>query len=293
MMANSEQKNACTSFDAELHDLLLGEIEPAQQALLEAHLSSCVSCRVALEEARDGLLALEGLEESPLPFRDVGEAESTSMHSPVYRESAWLDFKSSLGSPAPVAREALGFRLLAAAALLLLGIGLGMQLGNRRAGPITSAKASDERIEPETIASLARIELLTDVGVGYTQGVRDLLDHMSGMDADRATPAELEATREIARDLVRDGRLLRRTLDPARDRVLLAAVNRAELVLEEIAAVGSSGLGAPSSSVDLAVHDDVLRTQLTSVTIDRRPEPQEERPRRSTTTFPRGEGIAP
>ncbi len=290
MMAISDPNKSCDSFEGDLHDLLLGEIAPDAKLRIENHLSACAACRVALEEARQGLLALEALAEPPLPYR---ETDVHSTDSPGYQEETWHAFKGGLQARRPVSGDPWGLRLLAAAALLLVGIGLGVQVGTRRPTPTTSIAVTEERVEPETIASLARIELLADVGVAYTQGVRDLLDHMAGMDAEQATPAELEATREIARDLVRDGRLLRRTLDPMRDRTLLAAVNRAELVLEEIAAVGTSGLGAPSPSVRLAVNDDVLRNRLTSVKIDRRPETEKSSAPHATSIYPQVEDTTP
>lgn len=289
-MAVTDATKDCTEFDSDLHDLLLGEIDSAAKVRTESHLSGCPSCRIALEEARRGLLGLEALTEAPLPY-DENEvfASPTSDH----RQKNWLAFKQRVQEPAPAGGDLWGIRLLSAAAILILGIGLGVQIGTRRESPRITAEIADTKVEPETIASLARIELLADVGQGYTRGLRDLLGHMASLEADDATPAELEATREIARDLVRDGRLLRRTLDPERDQTLLAAVNRAELVLEEIAAVGASGLGAPSSSVRLAVNDDVLRSQLTSVKFDRAPDRKEGSPKRPTSSLPREKGTSP
>ena len=184
-------------------------------------------------------------------------------------------------------------RILAAAALLVLGLGLGVQLGSRPAAPLPQATAAQQEIESNVVASLARVELLEDIGVGYTQGLRSLLDRMADLDSETTSPARLEETREIARNLIRDGRLLLRNLDPSRDRTLLAAVHRAELVLEEIAAVGSSGLGAPKSSIQLAVHDRELRERLTSINIESLKGSTAGRSQRAVASRPVGEGTAP
>ena len=73
---------------------------------------------------------------------------------------------------------------------------------------------------------------------------------------------------DSAAALIQDGRLLRHALDPAADRLFLEAIDRAELVLEEVAAVEEKGGDANITLVQSTIQDTGLADRLSAVNIE-------------------------
>lgn len=206
---------ACSELEHQLEALLFGDLRGSDREQVEQHLEVCEGCREAHRDAARALEALGALKEPPLPYADTPK---------VMR---WLDLQASRRPS----------RFMAMAAMLLVGILLGRWLPREEAPPVDTAMVS---IDPDALASLERAELLADVGVRYVSGLRDMLGELARFSAQPVSVEDAALTRERARSLIRDGGLLTRSLDDARDRELLRAIRRAEPFLEELAAVESS-----------------------------------------------------
>jgi len=245
----SSNNSACPEREPALQAYLFEELEGEQRAELERHLEECAACRYALDEARWGISALAAVEEAPLPY---GEAVPVSADT-ADADEAWAAFLkrvrlgdfdvvaggvSRRGADEPAGRGALvafagGRRFVlgaVAAAMIMIGVGIGyfllpFQLEGRMSTP------------SDIISEAARI--------GVEQGA--------------VVSGKAETVRAGARQLLRDGRLLRRYLEPERDRAFLATIGRAELFLEEVAALGGE-TGAPWSLGE--IREILLMTRL-------------------------------
>jgi hypothetical protein len=221
----------CPDWEPRLEALLFDDLAAGEREILEAHLKECAPCREALEDARVALEALATIEDAPRAFDTADGAVASD---------AWNVFRSRVETrPAPAFA---GSGLLALAAVLILGIGIGWNLGPR---PRT---ASPSVSEEDGIDSLVRADVLADAGVRYVDGLRALFSDLTEHSFETFTVEQAVVTRERARSLLRDGRLLERSLDNERDEQFLRAIGRAELFLEEIAALEPSG---PQNSVRL------------------------------------------
>lgn len=278
-----EDSFACAEYEPFLERLLFGELEEAEKVAIEQHLEGCSQCRTALADAKQGLAALDAVDEPPLPFPE--EAED----SPVSSEAAWSDFQKRVDPSSWKGRERgasnqkpdssstpwwLPYRGAAAAALLLVGFGAGQWFAAPRdvAQPapasLTSAGFEVLRVEAGAVEALARAELLSDVGLRYVIGLQDLLQGVMTLAVGGAERTDLSATRDDARGLIRDGRLLRRSLDPAKDELFLSAINRAELFLEELAAVEGNGTGTGVRVVQAALLESQLSDQIAAIDLE-------------------------
>ena len=71
-------------------------------------------------------------------------------------------------------------------------------------------------------------------------------------------------------ELIRDGRLLRRALDPNRDATFLATVNRAEFFFEELAAFEGDPAGRNVRIVQASLRESRLPDQLAALDVERK-----------------------
>ncbi len=215
---SDSHSHVCPDREPDLERYLFGELDPVGRVELERHLQECAGCRTALGEARTGLGALHDLAVAPLPF-----------------------LTESPTGPRPFKRY---LQPLAAAALLLVGLGLGRWLfpapdvrGRQgEVGPAAGQPAFS--VEAEAVDALARAELLADLGTTWVEGVLELMGTVMELEPGSTREAELERLRGAARRLIQDGRLLTRRLDPGRDAVFLSAIGRAEFILEDVAGIG-------------------------------------------------------
>jgi hypothetical protein len=81
--------------------------------------------------------------------------------------------------------------------------------------------------------------------------------------------ADFASTREEALNLIRDGRLLRRTLDPGRDSAFLTTINRAEVVLEELAAVENDSEGRGVELLQATLRGSKLLLQIAALNVEK------------------------
>jgi hypothetical protein len=216
----------CADREPQLEALLSDELADDEREILEAHLEVCAPCREALEDARLALRALAEVQDPPRAFEGATTAP----------DEAWNAFRARV-EPKAETPAAGGARTIALAAVLILGIGIGWFLA-KPGGPAPVLTTEDGSLE-----SLIRADLLADAGVRYVDGLRELFSDLTELSLEPLTVEQAVATRERARSLLRDGLLLERTLDPDRDRQFLRAIGRAELFLEEIAALEPSGNG--------------------------------------------------
>jgi hypothetical protein len=100
-----------------------------------------------------------------------------------------------------------------------------------------------QSVETDAVEALVRAEFLADLGLPYIDGVLELVTMVMELDQGEVATGNVETIRARARDLLRDGRLLQRRLEPERDRTFLATVDRAALFLEEVAVLGSDDAG--------------------------------------------------
>jgi hypothetical protein len=278
-MSIPNRKPACPDKEPKLQSLLFGELEGAHREALEHHLEKCTGCRLALEDARHGLAALAILEDVPLPFSAQGVASKEP--TPSHHDVAWIDFQRRLRSKGDQTDQKKvaslswsRYRLVAAAALLLLGFGLGRwgegpRVAVTPGASIESAATLDEMsVEDKAVDALARAELLSDVGLRYVNSLKQLFYGVLEISGSKVDVADLEAARESAYDLIRDGRLLRRLLDPRKDEPFLDAINRAELYLEELAAVEGDPAGRSVQIVQAALRESRLPDQLDALDVE-------------------------
>jgi hypothetical protein len=224
----------CADREPQLEALLFDELAASEREALEAHLEACAPCREAIEDARLALRALAEIQDPPRAFEGPTPASDEAWNT--FR--AWVEKRPETPSAGAARRAAL-------AAVLLLGIGIGWFLA--KPGPPAAMRTTEEG----TLDSLIRADLLADAGVRYVDGLRELFSDLTELSDEPLTVERAVATRERARSLLRDGRLLERALDPERDRQFLRAIGRAEIFLEEIAALEPSINGGNRGSVRL------------------------------------------
>jgi Putative zinc-finger len=218
-------KAPCPDREPRLEALLFDDLAPGEREILEAHLVGCAPCREALEDARLALQALGAIDDPPRAFVAA---------EPTAPDEAWKAFRARVEkTPAP--ESVSGGRLLALAAVLVLGVAIGWLLAHR------GETRPDQSGGQNGLEALVRADLLADAGVRYVDGLRELFSELTELSLETLTVERAIAAQEQARSLLRDGRLLERSLDPERDRHFLRAIGRAELFLEEIAALEPSG----------------------------------------------------
>jgi hypothetical protein len=285
-MNGKDPSEACPGRESELEEYLFEELDPAGRESLEEHLQECPGCRQALHQARLGLEALRDLEVAPAPFAEGGE---TGEADEGKAGEAWREFLRRCSLPGggselqgsgdggddevPFRREGPGRRRwlqpLAAAALLLVGLGLGRWLApapDPEAGGTGSdlvISAGGFRVEAEAVDALVRAELLADLGMTWVEDVLVLVGEVLEIDSASPREAVLERLRSSARRLIQDGRLLTRRLDPGRDGVFLTAIGRAEIILEDVAGIGTGeeadwSLGQIKSTLAMSDLDERL-----------------------------------
>jgi predicted anti-sigma-YlaC factor YlaD len=272
-MSVHDGKFGCNEMEPELQKLLFGELDEAEKAAVEHHLEMCSRCRAAFEDAKVGLSALGTLEEAPLPYSEARAVPADPDQSNV----AWTDFQQRLqpkGQKKTVRWSGL-YKAAAAAACMVIGFGLG-RVGTTDEEAIVEENISETlaeldtlRVEPAAVEALARAEILSDLGRQYVDGLDGLIEDVMTASVGNVRPTELALTRERARELIRDGRLLRRSLDPHQDQLFLSAIQRAELFLEELAAVQGNGAGTSVRIVQATLRDSRLSDQFAALDLDK------------------------
>ncbi len=264
---SSPAYTACTDREAQLEALLFGELDRAAETALREHVEHCSGCREALDDAQVAFAALSAVSDPPLPYEDQWSDNSESESA----EKAWTALKRRLEPEISLeagARAHRVYELLAMAAVLVIGIGLGLLATPPSAGPVEVAGVENLDIAPEALLALERAELLSDVGVRYVDGLQDLLVGVMELSVDVVTTEDLFLTRERASELLRDGRLLETALDADNDRDLLRAIRRAELFLEELAALESSTSGTGVGVFQASLEGSRLPAQLAAIDLN-------------------------
>ncbi|TDI46698.1 MAG: hypothetical protein E2P02_04735 [Acidobacteria bacterium] len=264
---SSPAYTACTDREAQLEALLFSELDRAAETALREHVEHCSGCREALDDAQVAFAALSTISDPPLPYEDKWSENSESESA----EKAWAALKRRLEPEISLeagARAHRVYELLAMAAVLVIGIGLGLLATPPSAGLPEVAGLENLDIAPEALLALERAELLSDVGVRYVDGLQDLLVGVMELSVDVVTTEDLFLTRERASELLRDGRLLETALDADNDRDLLRAIRRAELFLEELAALESSTSGTGVGVFQASLEGSRLPAQLAAIDLN-------------------------
>ena len=273
----------CAEHESQLEALLFGELQGAEKEALEHHLEVCPRCQQAFAEAKHGLEALSSLKEAPLPYSEYPSVAA----EPPKTNVAWVDFQKRLSLAHPGEDRETGrvsnrwwndYRLVAAAALVIVGIAVGRWTTPPIAAPLrpTAAEVSLEdvssleslTVEAQAVEALARAEILADVGLRYVTGLQDMLHSVTDLSVRDVSATDMAITRERARELIRDGRLLRRSLDQERDVMFLDAIARAELFLEELSALEVDSSGANVRIVQAALRESQLPNKLSALNVE-------------------------
>jgi len=229
---------ACPDREPVLEQYLFGTMEGREKADLLEHLEGCRGCRQALADAGSGLEALDDLEDPPLPFG----APSLLPEIQVESERAWRTFVAGSIGHESRGHSLSGMRAVAAAALILVGIGIGYWAIPGNQGMVENLVAVDRmEVDSEAVEALVRAEFLADLGLPYIDGVLQLVSAVMELESGDVTIGSLESIRAQALDLLRDGRLLQRRLEPERDQTFLATIHRAAFFLEDVAILGGQG----------------------------------------------------
>ena len=264
----SNDYSACPEREPALQAYLFGELSGEQLANLEGHLRECSLCRKALGEAELGLKALQVLEETPLPFAETDYPVEQKSDS----DEAWSVFlkemrADGIGVKRIDSRKLNTFALgaVTAAAILIIGMGLGRWALSSEQVQIPSdtgeliAEEVMRRIDQRAVDALVRAELLADLAVPYVNNVLRLTSEILSLNSEQVATVELAEAGAHARELVRDGWLLRRGLDPDRDSVFLSVIGRVELFLEDVAVLAHE---SESSSDLLDLQENLRRSRL-------------------------------
>jgi hypothetical protein len=240
----TNDRSACPDREPQLQAYLFGELSGELLSDLEDHLRQCRQCGKALEEAEHGLKALRVLDETPLPFNETVYHARENIDA----DRAWSVFLKEIQAGGRGIKRidsrklnAPALAAVAAAAILLIGVGVGrwsLQSEQVQIPPDTGELIAEEvirRIDQRAVDALLRAELLADLAVPYVDNVLKLTSEILSIDTEQIAAGELAETGARARELVRDGWLLRRGLDPDRDSTFLSVIGKVELFLEEVA----------------------------------------------------------
>ena len=274
---------ACAEHEAQLEALLFGELQGAEKEALEHHLEVCPRCRQAFAEAKQGLEALSSLEEAPLPYSEYPAA----IGEPSQPNIAWVDFQERLRlTQAAKERESdratnrwwSDYRVAAAAALVIVGVVVGRwttpsmgspgRLADATVGLQDVSSLESLTVEAHAVEALARAEILADVGLRYVTGLQDMLHDVTDLSVRDVSVTDMAIARERAMELIRDGRLLRRSLDQEKDVMFLDAIARAEFFLEELAALEVDSTGANMRIVQAALRKSQLPNKLSALDVE-------------------------
>ncbi len=246
-MREHDWYEACPDREPVLERYLFGTMEGREKADLLEHLEGCRGCQQALADAGSGLDPLDDLEDPPLPFG----APSLLPEIQVEAERVWRAFVAGSIGHESRGRSLSGMRAVAAAALILVGIGIGYWAIPGNQGMVENLVAVDRmEVDSEAVEALVRAEFLADLGLPYIDGVLQMVSAVMELESGDVTIGRLESIRAQALDLLRDGRLLQRRLEPERDRIFLATIHRAAFFLEEAAVLGG-GPGSDGSLLEL------------------------------------------
>ena len=161
---------ACTDREAQLEASLFGELDRAAETELREHVEHCRGCREALDDAHVAFAALSDVSDPPLPYEDRWSQPADNTES-KRSEKAWNALKRRLEPEAPPGRAHRVYELVAMAAVLVIGIGLGRLATPPSAGLTEVAAVENLDIAPEALLALERAELLSDVGVHYVESL--------------------------------------------------------------------------------------------------------------------------
>ncbi len=229
---------ACPEREQTLELYLFGQLREGEKEDLREHLESCPGCRMALDEAVSGMEGLDDLDEPPLPFGDI----SPRPEEQIAAERAWSRFVGGVPGRENRPDRWSWTRVAAAAALVLVGIGIGYWGLPGEPTPMEDPIAIvSAEVDSGAVEALVRAEFLADLGLPWIEGVLELVAMVMELDQGDVAVGNVEMIRARARDLLRDGSLLQRRLEPERDRIFLATIGRAAFFLEDVAVLGSGG----------------------------------------------------
>ena len=123
----------CVEVEALLAEALDGTLQGSRLAAFEAHQQSCASCRAMVEEARAGMLLMQGLDEAEPPRNLVHNILAQTIGAlpsehivPVQRGEGWLEKLrgrlAPLFGPVATPRFAMSFGMAFFSITMLLGI---------------------------------------------------------------------------------------------------------------------------------------------------------------------------
>ncbi len=238
IMSDQAGNEPCPEREQALEMYLFDQLGEREETDLQDHLASCPRCRTAWEEVSSGLEALEELDEPPLPFGDIAPRRGGE----IAAEQAWSRFVNGATGRGNRTGRWLLTRVAAAAALVLTGVGIGYWGFPGAPVPVEESAAIEVMgVEAEAVDALVRAEFLADLGLPWIDGVLELVAMVMELDQGDVATGNVETVRALARDLLRDGRLLQRRLEPDRDRLFLATIGRAAFFLEDVAVLGGEG----------------------------------------------------
>jgi hypothetical protein len=178
----------CKDIQAKLIDYLDHRLDAATGEEMRQHLAACASCSREAEELRELLATMSG---SPLEIPPAALRESFNMmlQSELNMQTTTTiieEFPAATGEPGSTARTAPfsspWWRVAAAVILLGGGIGIGMIIGRKPAGPTTTDEIAAMRKELKEMKEEVLFNLINDESASQRIKAVSYVEQMSSPD---------------------------------------------------------------------------------------------------------------
>ncbi len=218
----------CHHYESLLTEKLFGEIAAEHEQELQAHLQTCAACRAALVELQSVLHALGKPAAPQMPehfWTGYWDRLRERMAHEAPPQNSWLErWRARFNvawSPA--------YRLVAATALVLLGIFIGRFIQPQTQQTVAQQPALQYNVEEVAAISQRTANVLDRSKI--------LLLGVVNEDYGAASVEDVMRQRKVSRELLTEVRSLQTVLPNSPDRRLLQLVEQLELVLMQIAAL--------------------------------------------------------
>lgn len=234
----------CNKYRALIDQLALGDLEKDSEAQVATHVDECASCTDYLRETRESIALVTAVS---VPQRDdaywdsfydrIVDRINEEDAAPVARRKAGIDWERVRDIILP--RQP-AMQLAYGVALLVIGLFLGRAIFQTDANDLIPEVAQSPQISPEATSpgdtpavELASLDARSD---RFLDRSKVLLLGIVNMDTDDGSGGyNMDKSRLVARQLVKESVPLRRELEVADQRRLMKLMDDLEVILLQIA----------------------------------------------------------